>query len=234
MMTSMKLWQKEQAIKLRRKGKTYNEILKAVAVSKSTLSLWLSNVKLSKANKARIVRLIGLGRLVAASNKKCARIERTKNIIDNAKKEFQRFFKNPLFIAGLALYWAEGDKHRAERVKFTNSDPDLIKFMMSWFRRICNVPESKFRIALHVHDLHMRSEIQRYWSDIVNIPLPQFQKLYVKQSTLRQRRNVLYNGTCGIVVCNKNLFRRILGWKQAFIAQFISTPRSSMDRTEDF
>ena len=106
--------------------------------------------------------------------------------------------------------------------------------MMKWFREICEVPETKFRIALHVHNLLISRKIKSHWSRLTDVSRKQFNKIYVKNSTLRQRRNVLYNGTCGIVVNNKNLFRRIMGWKLGLLNHFEISPCSSTDRTEDF
>ncbi len=45
---------REIAIALRKKGLSYREILKRVFVAKSTLSLWLGDVGLSKKQKQRI------------------------------------------------------------------------------------------------------------------------------------------------------------------------------------
>ena len=132
------------------------------------------------------------------------------------------------------MYWAEGDKNWREKVKFTNSDETMIILIMRWFREICNVPEEKFRISLHIHDLHFNFNVKNYWAKITKVPKGQFHKTYVKKSALRQRRNVLYNGTCAITVNNKDLFRRIMGWKLGLLDYFNITPRSSTDRIRDF
>ena len=50
----LKIEEKIKALELRRKGLTYKEILKQVPVAKSTLSLWLREVGLSKTQKQRI------------------------------------------------------------------------------------------------------------------------------------------------------------------------------------
>jgi len=141
------------------------------------------------------------------------RLKETAEIIDSAKKEFPFLLKNSLFILGLSLYWAEGDKNKQERVKFTNSDVKMIILIMRWFREICKVPEYKFRIALHIHNLHSRNDMIDYWSNITKIPKNQFNKLYIKKTSLKQRINILYNGTCAVVINNKYLFRKIKGWK---------------------
>jgi len=116
------------------------------------------------------------------------------------------------------LYWAEGDKSdEQERVKFSNSDPVMIIFIMEWFRKICKVPENKFRICLHVHELHCRKDMQEYWSKITGIPFSQFYKTQIKPTSLKHRKNKLYNGTCAVTIYNKDLFRRIKGWKSGFL-----------------
>ena len=48
--------EKEKAIKLRKQGKTYSEILSVVPVAKSTLAIWLQSVSLGKKQKQRITK----------------------------------------------------------------------------------------------------------------------------------------------------------------------------------
>ena len=50
----LKQSEKAKAIAFRKEGKTYSEILKKVPVAKSTLSLWLRDVGLSKTQKQKI------------------------------------------------------------------------------------------------------------------------------------------------------------------------------------
>lgn len=213
----MKLDEKIEAIHLRKLGKSYSEIRREVSVSRGTLSLWLRGIELSPEQVAELKGRQKTGYKGGEGNRR-KRIERTKQVIDEAKKEVKYLFKNPLFLPGLMLYWAEGDKSElTERVKFSNADPIMIAFIMRWFRKICKVPENKFRIGLHIHELHCRKDIQQYWARITNIPLNQFHKIQIKPTSLKHRKNPLYNGTCTITICNKDLFRKIRGWKLGFI-----------------
>jgi hypothetical protein len=213
----MKILEKIKAVELRKQGKSYSHILKFLKVSKSTLSSWLRDIELTKIQQQKLLKIQDKSRSITSLNRINARVIRTHKITEDAKKEFMHMAKNPIFLPGLALYWAEGDKHAAERVKFTNSDANMIKFMMRWFREICNVPQYKFRIAIHAHSLHTIPFIEDFWSNTTGINKNQFQKIFIKPTSLGQRRNVLYQGTCGIVVCNKDLFRKIMGWKEALI-----------------
>ncbi len=231
----MKFEQRQKAIKLRKKGLPYSKILKNVGVAKSTLSIWLRAVELAPTSKRKL--LIGRERSrdAAAKAKREDRINRTQEIITIAKKEFPGLLQNPLFLSGLSLYWAEGAKNSWEQVKFTNSDKFMIVLIMRWFRDICNVPEEKFRVHMHIHNLHFRKDVEKYWFSITGVSQGQFYKTYIKQSSLRQRRNILYNGTCAIIVNDKSLFRKIVGWKLGLLDYFsITTPRSLMDKTAPF
>ena len=215
----MKYKEKLKAIKLRKNGKSYGEIRKIVKVSKASLSLWLKDVEISPENRQKI--LIGRekSRYFAAQARKEDRIERTRKIVEFAEKEFKFLIKKELFLCGLLLYWAEGDK-KQERVKFANSDKDMIMLMMRWFREVCHVPESKFRIALHIHSLHIKGDVVQYWSKITGVNQSQFNKVYIKKTTLKNKRLPLYEGTCSIVISSKELFRRIVGWRKGLLVHF--------------
>ena len=215
----MKFEEKIKAIYMRKLGKSYGEIRKKIKISKSTLSLWLRDIQLKPEQEKRIyveIRQKNAYRLAKDNQQK--KIKITEKILAEAKKEVKYLFKDPLFLSGLMLYWAEGDKaEKWEMVKFSNSDPMMIKVIMRWFREVCKVPEGKFRIGVHMHSLHCRKNIEKYWSEITGVPLSQFYKTQIKATSLRQRKNKLYDGTCSVVVGNKNLFRKIRGWKIGFI-----------------
>ncbi len=211
----MKFEQRVLAQKLRGEGGSYGEILKKIKVSKSTLSLWLRDIKLTEKQKYRLyvtARQQNAYRLAKQNQNK--KISIAKKIISQSIQESTNLLKNKLFLSGIMLYWAEGDKSEAtELVKFSNSDPIMITLIMRWFREVCNVPEKKFRVGLHIHELLHKEHLKAYWSKITGIPAYQFHKIQIKKSSLKHRRNMLYNGTCSIRVSDKNLFRKIKGWK---------------------
>lgn len=223
----MKLQEKFNAIRLRKQGKSYREIKKRVGVSKGTLSLWLRDIELTHRQLAVLLRGREKSRYAGAKANQSKRVERTKEITNAAKEEAKyAYHTHPLFLAGLMLYWAEGDKSQTrEVVKFSNSDPEMVKLMMKWFRTVCRVPEERFRICIHMHALHCRPEIEKYWSQIASVPLNQFHRTQVKPTSLRYRRNPLYNGTCAVSVQNRNLFRRISGWKAGVIEAMSNFPK---------
>lgn len=213
----MKYQEKIKAIELRKQGKSYKEIRKEIKVTKSTLSLWLRDVVLTKKQQESLYALKMQGVYKQAKRKQQERINRTKQIFLEAKNEIFELSQNKFFLCGLMLYWAEGDKTEKSSVKFSNSDPSMIVLMVKWFMTICKVPKEKMRICLHIHELHDQEEIEYYWSTITKIPLNQFYKTQIKPTSLGHRKKMLYNGTCAIVIGDITLFRRIQGWTQALI-----------------
>ena len=143
---------KIRAVELRNNGLSYSEIRKSVDVSKSTLSLWLKGITLTHEQKNRLTGLQATAYL-GAKKIQARSLAHHKEIREAARKEAQGRLNDPFFIAGLMLYWAEGSKNVGS-VLFSNSDPEMIKLMMKWFRKFCDVPENKFRIGLFVHSLH--------------------------------------------------------------------------------
>ncbi len=212
------------ARQLRQKGVSFGEIITKVPnLSKGTLNSWLKDVELTNVQKKRILQKIKSGaergRVKGAFKNHQKRLLATANTIREAGEEIKEKASDTFFVSGIMLYWSEGRKI-AEKVEMTNSDPEMIKFMMQWFRRICEVSEQKFRVRINVHSLLDKGQTERYWSTITGVSLSQFNKTIVKQTKLVGRRNPKYMGTCSIIISDKNLFRKISGWKQGLLENF--------------
>lgn len=81
--------ERDKAIQLRMDGKTYTEILSAVKVAKSTLSIWLSEVHLSQKQKQRITEIRKWGQIKGARMRRNTRIFVQENIYENAVSEIE-------------------------------------------------------------------------------------------------------------------------------------------------
>lgn len=215
----MKLKEKMIAIELRKKGFMLPAIKKRLNVSKSTLSTWLRGVPLTDEQQERLLKGRDRSRFEAGKAKTRKRLENTQKLFIEGKKEAIFAVGDPFFVAGVMLYWAEGAKSN-ESIKFSNSDPIMIRLMMLWFRKICRVPLKKFRISIHIHSLHSRPNAESYWSGITGVPRNQFYKTQIKKTSLGHRRNILYEGTCTICVGSKSLFRKMQGWRAGILEKF--------------
>ncbi len=226
------------ARQLRGKGYSFSEIMERIPnLSKGTLNGWLKNVELTQEQKDRLLAKIkngaDKGRLKGAFANHLKRIRITDDITNEAKQKAKENITNALFTNGVMLYWAEGAK-TCEHIDFANSDPLMIQFMMKWFREICKVPEVKFRIALNIMTLHNQKESEEFWSEVTGVPLIRFNKTYIKPTLLRGKRNPSYMGTCIIRISDKNLFRKIRGWKAGICESLGICPYSSVDRAIRF
>ncbi len=200
---------KEKVRKLRKQGLSYKDVRKIIPVAKSTISTWCKDIVLTPEQKTALGKRYDVQHKGAQVNrlKRQKEIQRIRN---QAKQEIKRFSENPFKVAGLMLYWAEGNK--TQQVGVCNSDSNLIKFMMDWFRKVCKVPEYKFKAYLNIHSGQDEVKIKKFWSKITKVPLSQFGKTYIKPEGVGFKKNILYNGTIRIIICNKDLLYRILAW----------------------
>jgi len=215
---------KASAIELRKQGFSYNEISAKLKIPKSTLSCWLSNIELSRKAKDRLSARVHEGSLAGLlkrnKNQTILAKQRADEIRRIAKIEALKLLSNKLFLTGTSLYWAEGYKKGAhgskwKAVDFANSDPDLIRIMMKFFRKICKVEDSKIKIQLIAHkNVDIKKAIQ-LWSNLTKIPKSQFIKtccavsIYSKS---KRNKNSLTHGTVHIRINDVKLFFRIIGW----------------------
>lgn len=215
-----KLKEKEKAIKLRKRGLSYSEILKKVHVSKSTLSSWLRSVHLTKRQKQRLTKkkLEAMKRGWKAYREK--RILITKKIKKEAEQEVVSINSRELWLIGTAIYWVEGhkEKQKGSLVELGNSDPKLIKIFLKWLQKICKVPQKDihFRIFLHKAAKNKLPEVQKYWAGISNFPIKSFQKISWKKHNIKTKRKNTgknYYGLLRVIVRKStNLNRKIQGW----------------------
>ena len=168
---------KGQAMALRKKGLSYNEILKQVPVAKSSLSLWLKDLPLTKSEKsilkARLNSNISHGRIKAASALRTNRLEREKELVPLIQKEFKTFVADPLFQLGVGLYWAEGAKSSGG-VMFTNSDIDMVEVMLQWFEKFTPYLRHKLRYRLYIHKPYAHENCEQQWATHLSVSLSTF------------------------------------------------------------
>ena len=173
---------KEKAIKLRRSGYSYSEILKEVPIAKSTLSLWLRSVNLAKKQKQKITQKRIAGALKGAQARKNQKIAMTKKIKDKAKKEIKNINKKDLWLIGIALYWAEGAKEHqtGTGISFSNSDDRMILLFLKWLKDIFKIKNSELIYELYIHETANIKQSQIYWSRKLSITINQL-RVYLKK-----------------------------------------------------
>ena len=161
-----KVQERQKVIGLRKKGYSYKEIMKKVPVSKSSISLWLKDSPLTKREKrylkTRIDSKISRGRIKAASVLRDNRLKREKLYLNEAQKEFTHLKSTPLFLIGVALYWAEGNK-RNDSCAFMNSDLEMTRLFIKWLK-LFGFRKSDLDYRLYIHKHYANESCESYWA----------------------------------------------------------------------
>lgn len=175
---------KTEAINLRRKGFSLNEIAEKIHISKSTLSEWLSLIELSPSAQKRLADKQILGQYKSVLLKR-ERTEKQKKLLQElASKNIEKitFEKELLKLFCALVWWCEGNKDTS-MVRFTNSDKTLIENFLYLLRSGFEINESKLRALVHIHAYHNDKRQKKYWSEITKIPLSQFHSSFQKTNT---------------------------------------------------
>ncbi len=219
---------REKALKLRLNGKSYNEIHVALGIPKSTLATWFTGLELSSKARERIHKRVGAGSFKALlkrnKNQTSLAIQRSRAIRKAASTEVTRLSQRDLFVSGVNLYWAEGYKrpilkNGIERtyhpVRFSNSDPDLIKIFLRFLREICKIDENRITAEIRIYQHHNPTVLMDFWMKVTGIKQKNFGKIYYGVSKSSQHKrpfNILPYGTIQISVNDTKLYHKIMGW----------------------
>ena len=214
--------EREKAIALRKKGLSYREILAQISVAKSTLSLWLGDVGLSKKQKQRLTEKRIAGILRGAEAKRNQRIQLVQKIHTEARSDINSLTERELWLMGIMLYWAEGSKEKEGYpglgVQFTNSDPHMIQLFLKWLVEICDTKKDDIVLDIFLHENSKNNigKVRQYWISVTGLSAKHFPYAYFKKSkikTLRVNTGDNYFGLVKIRVRKSStLNRKIAGW----------------------
>lgn len=204
-------WERSQLGKaLRGLGLTYGEIRKIIPVPKGTLSNWCNGLRLTEeqiaAIRSRVPSQKGIPR-----NSQWKRREQIASIQTAARGSARLLASDPVWTAGVALYWAEGSK-TDRRLAMSNSDPRLLRTFMRWVTAFVN-PNPMYAAALNLHADNDEPAGRRYWADQLGIPIAAFTKTHIKPNGTGHRKNTLPHGVCRVSVrCSTDGWITTMEW----------------------
>lgn len=199
-----------QAVKLRKQEMSYSQIKTKLGVSKSTLSLWLRKYPLPE---EVIYELQHSDRRIERfrNTMKKKRDTRLGNVYKKEKGKLLPLTRRELYIAGLLLYWGEGGKTQQSMVSLSNTNPKILKLYIYWLTKIFGVRKKNLKARLHIYADMNEKEAIRYWSKALGLSGSQFNKTYVKKTTLKSLSyKGLGKGTCNIIVGSRDIYERIM------------------------
>lgn len=185
---------------LRKEGKGIKTIAKQLGVSVSSASLWCRDIVLSKeqhfALSENSKRGSAAGRMRGSEfhrNKKILAIKRAEEI---AATKIGILTEREFFIAGVALYWAEGSK-KDSGAAFSNTDPKMIVFMHLWLKKFFALQNVDFmpRIFINAQHADRLDKVLTFWSSLLELPSGQFGRpvlLKIPQKKVYENRETYF------------------------------------------
>ena len=223
----MKIKFKEKAVLLRKQGLSYSEILKQIPVAKSTLSLWLREVGLSKKQSQKLTyNKLAASRKGGEARRK-QRILLTQKIYNESINEISKISDRELWLLGIMLYWAEGSKEKDDKpgsgVQFSNSDPEMVSLFLKWLVEVCKIPKKNIYFDIYIHENSKNNidEVLKFWISSTGFSKDHFPHVYFKTNKIKTNRKNIGDKYFGLIKLRVRsssvLNRRIAGWIKGVI-----------------
>ena len=199
-----------KAVALREKGYSINELKGILNVSKSTISLWVRNVELSKVAKEKLESKYTKAQLLSqkAIQEKTKNKNEVANLFARGVLQKSKVTQEIKILICAMIWWCEGNKGTRNAVVFTNSDSDLVKSFLSFFRDSFQLDETKFRVLMHLHSYHNENNQKKFWSKVTNIPQLQFNRSYLKSSNGKYKKEN-YQGCIKVAYNDVSIARKL-------------------------
>lgn len=205
---------KEQIFKLRKSGKSYHEIQKEMGVPRSTLSEWFGSQEWSKEISKELIKKATNGHVIRIKELNKIRGENLKKIYlqaeVEAKEDFEVLKYHPLFIAGLMIYWGEGNKASPHRVGIANTEPQMIKLFVNFLTKVCSIKSLIIKSWILIYPDLNEDECIKYWIENTGLVKEQFYKTITIAGKHKTRK--LSYGVCSVGVSSAYLKRKIMKW----------------------
>ena len=209
----MKQIQKVEALDLRKRGYSLKEIASQLGIAKSTASEWVKSIPISESGYNRLRERTAFALAKAHRTIANRNAGERKHFLQQGTILINRYSpldqnKAKLFTA--LLYWCEGGKCQDNQIKFTNSDPELIKFFLVCLRIGFSLKEEKLRCLVHLHKYHDVTRQMRFWSRVTGVPITQFHRPYLKPNSGKNTRPD-YPGCITVGYYDKIVAREVFG-----------------------
>ncbi len=223
--TMAKSRERLKARSMRKRGVSIIVIAKKLLVSKSSVSDWCSDIKLTNRQLERLKNNKGVSlttgqRMGSEANKK-KKIDAIKLANDIGLKTVKNLSKREQVLIVTALYWCEGSKSEStSRFVFINSDPKMIIFVKNFLVSVMKIPSEDIVCGLQINFIHKKRIIQvlNFWKNLLGFKGNQVLKPYYVHTKVKKAYSNYndYYGVCRLIVRrSKYLKYRMLGLIEA-------------------
>jgi transcriptional regulator with XRE-family HTH domain len=180
----------EQALRLRERGFTLEEIAKVCEISKSTASKWLKDevfsAHVTKQNNRRAGQENAKRLRLVAKARGTERKKRYADAAANAKVEFTHYQSDPVFLAGLSAYVAAGDVRDERSIRFSHAEPELHRLFIRFARQYLGVPPEAVHLWLQLYQGVSEERAMKHWAKATRLPYRQFYKNHYVTTKAKQ------------------------------------------------
>ena len=204
---------KNRAEKLRQHGLSYKQIYNHLKIPKSTLSTWFGSKYSGVFDKEKQTQHLVKIRVLALEANRKKREKELNSIKFSISNEIKTYpLQEPGFLKSIlaALYWAEGGKYNGSPVNFANTDPKLSNLFINLLRKCYRIDEGKIRIRLHLHYYHNITKTRQFWSELLDVPINQFGKIYIKKRSQTKKFRKNFMGICFLYYPDSNIRKEII------------------------
>lgn len=184
---------------MRKEGYSYDFIAKQLGISKSALSIWLRDIPFL--HNAFTLKSIRIGQLRIIEAKRSDKIISFVKANEFSEQKVKNLSVSDIFMVGLGIYIGEGSK-TTNIIRIVNSDPQIIKFMIVWFRKCFNVQKDNFKIRIHLYPDNNKLNTLKFWMKELELQEDNFHPVYVDRRLNKKRKlyKPLPHGTAHLTI----------------------------------
>ncbi len=191
----------------------------------STLSDWFRGEEWSRTIKDKLknsntsVAKSRMERLNAVRGERLT--ELYKQAEDEARETFEKLKYHPLFVAGLMLYAANGDKTTKHHIKISSTNPKGIVLFKLFLSKICEIQDEDLHASLLLYKNLLEERSMNYWLVEGDLHKVKFNKtLYIKDKSPIKH---MHQGVCNLGISSSYLKRKMLLWLQLIEKELVSS-----------
>jgi transcriptional regulator with XRE-family HTH domain len=216
----MKSAEKEAARKLRFDGLSIKEIARKLNVSRSSVSLWVRDIRLTAAQ------IEILNARVAQSRDRFAYLSRCHGANQNVEQarirqeQFRRAghdlaARDQKFRIICALYWGEGTKSTQGQFSVCNCDPEMLRIFVDWLFSMNLGGRIRFSVQYYAENELSEFEILDWWLKRLPKINPENVRRFVcckiNRASQRKKTGRRPYGTASVSVASTELLCNVLG-----------------------
>lgn len=208
-----KFVERDQARELRAQSWTLREIADELGVSKSSVSVWVRDVEFVAKPRNR-------GHSGHQPHPlRVRKLEEIERCRAEADELFSSLTGRERDLFALGLYAGEGEKTDG-RVSMANTNPVYLRVFVTWLREQFAVDTSRLRVRLYLHDGLDLEAANKFWSEVLDIPMTQFHAPYRASPDVTRRRAKHRRGCATVSYSCAFTHRRVMARIEAVTSLF--------------